>query len=213
MPRGRDIPVRAVLRRIVLMWAFRLKTSDPPYRSRRIARRRARAPASSRLWMEVAVLFSTPTAARTAARGAVRQDILTPVSFSWIARCSRRRIQISTLLASDSIMNPILLSYAATPAACRRTGPRRRWPVDNLYCNLYNPTPSTRDVSQPKLRTTPGPRTRPSRRRLRKPRAASRPAASSGEPTAPSFGAASNRKTSSRGAGRCSRLAHHEALV
>jgi hypothetical protein len=52
---------------------------------------------------------------------------------SWIARCARRGIQISTLIAANYIF-PII--YAATRVACRRTGPRRRWPVDNLYCNL-----------------------------------------------------------------------------
>ena len=190
---------------IALMRAFRPKTLEPPCRGRRrprIAPRRSRAPASR------AVILTT-TAALLVARGAVRPDMLTPVSFSWIARCARRRIQISTLIAANYIF-PI---YAATPAACRRTGPRRRWPVDNLYCNLYNPTPSTRDVSQPKLRTTPGPRTRPSRRRLQTPRAASRPAANNGEPTAPFFWEASSWKTSSRGAGCCSTLSHHEAPV
>ena len=88
-------------------------------RHRRIAPRRARALASMNL-------VSTSTVALAAARGHVRPDIPTLVSSSSIRRRSRRRIQISSLHAANSI--------AATRAACRRMGPRWRWPLDNLYC-------------------------------------------------------------------------------
>ena len=47
-----------------------------------------------------AVILTT-TAALLVARGAVRPAMLTPVSFSWIARCARRGIQISSLIAAN----------------------------------------------------------------------------------------------------------------
>ena len=93
---GRDIPVRAVLRRIVLMWAFRLKISCRRGGCRRrIARRRARAPVSR-------TVVSTPTAALHAARGAARPDIPTPVRLLSMRRRARRHFQISSRNAAIS---------------------------------------------------------------------------------------------------------------
>ena len=98
-------------------------------------------------------------------RGVARPDILTPVSSSSIAGCSCRHIQISCMIAATS-------PNAATPAACRRMGPRRRWPVDNLYCITFRVlsgvkhgrTPRARRNFLPHERAREGPAPTPSTR-------------------------------------------------
>ena len=122
----RDITVRAGLLRIALMWAIRAcrrRKSVPSClrrRRQRIALRQAPAHASR-------AAPSTTTAALVVARGAARPDIPTPVSSSSMRSCSRRRIQISALFATQF--------SAATRAACRRTNgtARGRPPVIKLY--------------------------------------------------------------------------------
>ena len=162
MPELRDMAARAVPRRIVLMWAFRPMIFEKPCRRgrrrRRIAPRRARAPVSG------SVVSTTTAAALTAAKEAARPDIPTPASSSSMRSCSRRRIQISTLFAA-----PVL---AATRVACRRMGPRRRWPVDNLYCITFRVlsgvkhgrTPRARRNFLPHERAREGPAPTPSTR-------------------------------------------------
>ena len=125
MPSATDITVRAGPLRILLMWAIRAcrrRKSVPSClrrRRQRIALRQAPAHASR-------AAPSTTTAALVVARGAARPDIPTPVRLLSMRRRARRHFQISSRNAANSI--------AATRAACRRMGPRWRWPLDNLYC-------------------------------------------------------------------------------
>ena len=141
----RDIGVRAVLLRIALMWAFRLKMFERPCRGRR---RRRTAPRRARALASRAVV-STTTAALDATTLPARPDTPTPARSSSMRICFCRRIQISFPFAT-------YIYAAATRVACQLKRMRPRgWPRVGKFVCFQSPvatsTPSTRDISQPKL--------------------------------------------------------------
>ena len=135
-----------------------------------------------------------------------------PTYFNHLRRIPCKDVYVSRFLPSlpRKIFSQFMRQHVLRAVERDRAGDGR-WVI--CIVHTLSPTPSTRDISQPKLRTTPGPRTRPSRRHRQTPRAASRPAGNSVRPTAPFFWAASSWKTSSRGAGCCSTPSNLLVLV